>query len=131
MIKKYPNRRLYDSEQSRYITLADLGQMIKRGLPTKVDKSRGGDATAEVYAAMLVDLAQDGRIAAAVMLPLIRASLLNTGDKAADYGRMLGDLVLAGPVPAEQLLPLIHVALAARAGAFAGKIGRKFAEAIA
>jgi polyhydroxyalkanoate synthesis regulator protein len=24
IIKKYPNRRLYDTEESRYITLADI-----------------------------------------------------------------------------------------------------------
>ncbi|MCP4044276.1 MAG: polyhydroxyalkanoate synthesis repressor PhaR, partial [Gammaproteobacteria bacterium] len=28
IIKKYPNRRLYDTEESRYITLADLRKLV-------------------------------------------------------------------------------------------------------
>jgi len=30
-IKKYPNRRLYDTEVSRYITISDLRQLIIEG----------------------------------------------------------------------------------------------------
>ncbi len=28
VIKKYPNRRLYDTVESRYITLADIRQLV-------------------------------------------------------------------------------------------------------
>ena len=28
LIKKYPNRRLYDTEESRYITLADVRRLV-------------------------------------------------------------------------------------------------------
>ena len=28
IIKKYPNRRLYDSAQSRYVTLADIRKLV-------------------------------------------------------------------------------------------------------
>ena len=30
LIKKYPNRRLYDTKTSSYITLADVKQMVHR-----------------------------------------------------------------------------------------------------
>ena len=30
-IKRYSNRKLYDTSQSRYITLAELGELIRRG----------------------------------------------------------------------------------------------------
>ena len=34
LIKKYPNRRLYDTKTSSYITLADVKQMVlKQGVP--------------------------------------------------------------------------------------------------
>src|SRR5690606_30140637 len=36
IIKKYPNRRLYDTEQSRYITLADLRTLIADGIDIEV-----------------------------------------------------------------------------------------------
>ena len=32
MIKKYPNRRLYDTANSGYITLADVKQMVLGGI---------------------------------------------------------------------------------------------------
>lgn len=32
IIKKYPNRRLYNTETSAYITLEDLRQMVKNGI---------------------------------------------------------------------------------------------------
>ena len=31
ILKKYPNRRLYDTETSSYITLADVKQMVLDG----------------------------------------------------------------------------------------------------
>ena len=31
VVKKYPNRRLYDTAESRYITLEDLAERIKAG----------------------------------------------------------------------------------------------------
>src|SRR5690606_35935964 len=46
IIKKYPNRRLYDTEQSRYITLADLRTLIADGIDIEVqDASTGTDIT--------------------------------------------------------------------------------------
>ena len=36
LIKKYPNRRLYNTQISSYITLADLFQMIKKNVDFKV-----------------------------------------------------------------------------------------------
>jgi polyhydroxyalkanoate synthesis repressor PhaR len=32
IIKKYPNRRLYDTGQSRYITLADVRELVSQGV---------------------------------------------------------------------------------------------------
>jgi polyhydroxyalkanoate synthesis repressor PhaR len=36
LIKKYPNRRLYDTEESRYITLAEVKDLVMRAVPFKV-----------------------------------------------------------------------------------------------
>jgi len=36
IIKKYPNRRLYDTEDSCYIKLTEIKEMIERGIPIKV-----------------------------------------------------------------------------------------------
>ena len=45
-IKKYPNRRLYDTEVSRYITVSDLRQLIIEGEEFEVvDVASGDDLT--------------------------------------------------------------------------------------
>ena len=45
-IKKYPNRRLYDTEVSRYITISDLRQLIIEGEEFEVvDVASGDDLT--------------------------------------------------------------------------------------
>jgi len=46
IIKKYPNRRLYDTELSKYVALADLRELIHSGVEFKViDSQSGNDIT--------------------------------------------------------------------------------------
>lgn len=40
IIKKYPNRRLYDTERSSYITLEDVRQLVVNNIPIKVIDAR-------------------------------------------------------------------------------------------
>jgi polyhydroxyalkanoate synthesis repressor PhaR len=42
-LKKYPNRRLYDTQSSSYITLADVKQMVLDGEAFEVRDAKGGD----------------------------------------------------------------------------------------
>jgi len=43
LIKKYPNRRLYDTEESRYITLTDVQKLVRDGVEIKVMDTQSGD----------------------------------------------------------------------------------------
>jgi polyhydroxyalkanoate synthesis repressor PhaR len=43
IVKKYSNRRLYDTEDSRYITLDELAQKIRRGSDVRVVDAKTGD----------------------------------------------------------------------------------------
>jgi polyhydroxyalkanoate synthesis repressor PhaR len=43
MIKKYPNRRLYDTANSGYITLADVKQMVLENIDFQVVDAKSGD----------------------------------------------------------------------------------------
>ena len=46
IIKKYPNRRLYDTIESRYITLSDVRRYVVEGIAFKVvDKRSSNDIT--------------------------------------------------------------------------------------
>jgi polyhydroxyalkanoate synthesis repressor PhaR len=40
IIKKYPNRRLYDTEISRYITLEEIRQLVLQGIRFRVEDKR-------------------------------------------------------------------------------------------
>ncbi|MBF0368396.1 MAG: polyhydroxyalkanoate synthesis repressor PhaR [Magnetococcales bacterium] len=42
IIKKYPNRRLYDTAESRYVTLEGIRKLVKERIPFQVVDSRSG-----------------------------------------------------------------------------------------
>lgn len=43
VIKRYQNRKLYDTEESRYVTLNDIAQMIQEGYDVKVVNAKTGE----------------------------------------------------------------------------------------
>lgn len=54
--KKYPNRRLYDLEESRYVTVDDVRKFILRGESIHVTDSKdGADITRQVLLQILSD----------------------------------------------------------------------------
>jgi polyhydroxyalkanoate synthesis repressor PhaR len=56
MIKKYPNRRLYDTANSGYITLADVKQMVLAGIDFKVvDAKTNDDLTRTILLQIILD----------------------------------------------------------------------------
>ncbi len=56
VIKKYTNRRLYDTESSGYITLEELAEIIRRGAEVKVvDAKTGHDLTQATLAQIILD----------------------------------------------------------------------------
>lgn len=56
IIKKYPNRRLYDTEKSKYITLAEVHDIIKSGRDFKVvDAESGEDITRSILIQIIID----------------------------------------------------------------------------
>jgi polyhydroxyalkanoate synthesis repressor PhaR len=56
LIKKYPNRRLYDTKSSSYITLADVKQMVlkQEGFQV-VDAKSGDDLTRQILLQIILD----------------------------------------------------------------------------
>src|SRR6478672_1817139 len=66
-IKKYANRRLYDTESSAYITLDRLAQMVREGREFEVvDAKSGEDITRQVLTQIIVDEEARG----STMLPI-------------------------------------------------------------
>ena len=55
-IKKYPNRRLYDTANSGYITLADVKQMVLENIEFQViDAKSGDDLTRAILLQIILD----------------------------------------------------------------------------
>ena len=69
VIKKYANRRLYNTETSTYVTLDDLAAMVKSGRDFVVfDAKTGDDLTHAVLTQIIVE--QESRMGAQTLLPI-------------------------------------------------------------
>ena len=71
LIKKYPNRRLYDTKTSSYITLADVKQMVlKQEEFQVVDAKSGDDLTRAILLQIILEEESGG-------MPLFSSDLLS------------------------------------------------------
>lgn len=70
IIKKYPNRRLYDTEVSRYITLADVRALVMQGVELRVlDTTNDADITRAILLQIMLEEESGGE-------PLFSANML-------------------------------------------------------
>ncbi len=61
VIKKYPNRRLYDTAESRYITLTDIRDLVIANVELAViDKKSGDDITRSILLQVISEQEQQG-----------------------------------------------------------------------
>lgn len=71
VIKKYPNRRLYDTDISSYITIEDVRQLIVDGEDFEVrDAKSGEDLTRQVLLQIIAEHEQNGQ-------PMLSTQLLS------------------------------------------------------
>lgn len=62
LIKKYANRRLYDTVTSRYITLSELSHMIRDENHIRIEDAKTGeDLTRLTFIQIIQDFEQDGQ----------------------------------------------------------------------
>jgi polyhydroxyalkanoate synthesis repressor PhaR len=106
IVKKYGNRRLYDTELSRYITLEELADRIRAGADIEVvDAKTGRDLTQ----ATLTQLILEGPSARLLPVPLLRRLLRMQDDALAEffskYVTWALDLYLAARDGAQQVAP--------------------------
>jgi polyhydroxyalkanoate synthesis repressor PhaR len=56
VIKRYANRKLYDTGESRYVTLEEIAEMVKQGLEVQIIDNRSkGDLTAVTLAQIIFE----------------------------------------------------------------------------
>ena len=77
LIKKYPNRRLYDTKESRYITLEEVRQMVLHETPIKViDRQNDENITRNILLQIVMEQESNGEplLSAEVLARFIRGS---------------------------------------------------------
>ncbi len=88
IVKKYSNRRLYDTEGSRYITLEELAEKIRLGAEVKVLDAKSNDDLTQVT---LTQIILESRGAARLLPVPLLLQLIRMGDDALAefFGRFL------------------------------------------
>jgi len=83
LIKRYGSRKLYDTEESRYVSLEEIGEWIRRGQQIRViDNKTSDDVTAPTLAQVILEDSRGGSHPPIEMLhELIRrgGELVSTG----------------------------------------------------
>jgi polyhydroxyalkanoate synthesis repressor PhaR len=79
IVKKYSNRRLYDTSASRYITLEELTEKIRGGEEVKVIDAKSG---ADITQATLAQIIVESRGAARLLPVPLLTQLIRMGDDA-------------------------------------------------
>jgi polyhydroxyalkanoate synthesis repressor PhaR len=88
IVKKYSNRRLYDTEGSRYVTLEELAEKIRLGADVKVQDAKTGEDLTQVT---LTQIILESRGAARLLPVPLLMQLIRMGDDALAefFGRFL------------------------------------------
>ncbi|MGA7415746.1 MAG: polyhydroxyalkanoate synthesis regulator DNA-binding domain-containing protein [Bryobacteraceae bacterium] len=78
IIKKYENRRLYDTSNSRYVNLEDIAQIVREGTEVRVvDAATGEDLTRFVLTQIVVESAKAPN--SAFPLDMLRQMIVASG----------------------------------------------------
>ena len=88
LIKRYPNRKLYDTEAKKYVTLSGIAELIRDGHEIHVvDHTTGEDLTTVTLTQIIFELEkkETGFLPRAVLTGLVRAG----GDKLSTLRRTL------------------------------------------
>jgi len=121
LIKRYPNRKLYDTEAKQYVTLEKISRMIQEGADVSViDHKSGDDLTSLTLSQVILEMekSQSGFLPQSLMTSLIR-----TGGDTLDFLlRQVQDSLPAGAgIIEERLTQLVK----------AGKLSTEQAKSVA
>ena len=63
-IRRYGSRKLYDTEESRYVSLDEVGELVRQGQEVEVvDTQSGDDVTAQTLAQVILEESKGGMLA--------------------------------------------------------------------
>ncbi len=91
IVKRYANRKLYDTERSCYVTLEDISAMIKSGEEVRVvDNKSGEDLTSVTFAQIIFEAEKKKNF---MPITLLRDLIRDGGDAIGEFAREQRDKV--------------------------------------
>jgi len=84
LIKRYESRKLYDTEESRYVSLDEVAEWVRNGQEVRVvDNATGADVTAQTLTQIILD---EGRRGTSFLPTELLHELVRAGQKAVESG---------------------------------------------
>ena len=84
LIKRYESRKLYDTEESRYVSLEEIATWIRLGQEVRVlDNGTGADVTSQTLTQIILD---EGRRGAVALPSELLHELVRLGERAVHTG---------------------------------------------
>jgi polyhydroxyalkanoate synthesis repressor PhaR len=106
LVKRYESRNLYDTEESRYVGLGEVGEWVRAGQQIRVvDNASGDDVTAQILTQVILE---GGKRGEAPLSSEFLHELLRAGEKAWNDGvqRVQEGVDRAVAVSVDRLKPL-------------------------
>jgi polyhydroxyalkanoate synthesis repressor PhaR len=114
VIKRYSNRKLYDTQESRYVTLEEIEEMIRGGKEIAVmDASSGEDLTSVTLAQIILENERNHR---AALPSAFLHQLIKHGEAWQDFAQRSMRSSLEGLVSSQREMDRVFRDWAARAG---------------
>src|SRR6185436_3501772 len=84
LIKRYESRKLYDTEESRYVSLEEIANWIRQGQEVKVvDNATNNDVTSQTLTQIILD---EGRKGTSFLPSELLHDLVRIGERAVSTG---------------------------------------------
>ncbi len=85
LIKRYESRKLYDTEESRYVSLEEIAAWVRAGQEVRVvDNATGSDVTSQTLTQIILD---EGRKGTAFLPSELLHELVRMGERAVSTGK--------------------------------------------
>ena len=84
LIKRYESRKLYDTEESRYVSLEEIANWVRQGQEVRVmDNATSGDVTSQTLTQIILD---EGRKGTSFIPSELLHDLVRLGERAMSNG---------------------------------------------
>jgi polyhydroxyalkanoate synthesis repressor PhaR len=84
LVKRYESRKLYDTEESRYVSLEEIAAWVRQGQEVKVvDNASGADVSSQTLTQIILD---EGRKGTAFLPSELLHELVRLGERAVHSG---------------------------------------------